>query len=189
MTPDQFEATVGAPLETFHHQCHAASIALVKSGVLGDGARVARGTCPGVGGQHSWVVLGDPYYPDVPVVDPTLWSYLDGAPELWEGRAHIRPHTPHGAGSIWDWGRPVAGDGPIIKLDGLSRDAELFLQLLGPLDRRGWLNLFSAPVGGWPAAEVYAAAWQSDELGALVRIDLVGMLTDLNPSGLYLPDK
>lgn len=45
------------PLDRWAQQCHAASLELVRSEVL-PGSRVARGSCPLVPGQHSWVVVG-----------------------------------------------------------------------------------------------------------------------------------
>jgi hypothetical protein len=176
-------------LDKWSHQCHGASIHLVKSGVLGTDCRVARGSCPGVGGQHSWVVLGmDCYDPTAKIIDPTLWSYDPTVDGVWMGLASERPHTPHGAGSIWNWGRPESGDGEIIGLAAnLSPSAEMFLDMVGPLDIDGWVRLFSlAPVEGWPAGEIIEAAWRTPDLRALIPIDRVGMLTTLNPEGLYL---
>lgn len=61
--------------------------------------------------------------------------------------------------------------------------------MLGPLDRRAWHLLASqAPVLGWPAAEIIAAMDDTEELSAFVPIDRLGMLTDRNPGGLYLPE-
>lgn len=195
LTAETFEQKTGRPLTDFAHDCHAAAVAIVRSGALGRPCRVARGFCPGVGGQHSWVVVGmDCYDENAIVVDPTLWSYdrelSDREPYVFVGRAHERPHTPHGdTRNIFAWGRPDYPTGPAIELDrtGLSWDACAFLDLLGPLDRKGWAQLAHAPIGGWPAGEIYGAMWRSDTLGGLVPIDLIGMLTDINPGGLYLP--
>lgn len=186
------EALVGAlggDLEPWHHQCHAASLELVRSGLLPDSARVARGACSGVGGQHSWVALGDPYAPDAPIVDPTLWSYDDAVDGIWIGTARSGRHVPHGGtGSIWTYGRPAPALGPPVELTPttpLSKDARTFLDLLGPLDRSGWAILSGAPVGGWPAGEILAAMDDTPALRALVPVDRLGMLTDRNPGGLY----
>lgn len=144
------------PLSKWHHQCHAASLALVRAGI---GTRVARGTCVGVGGQHSWV--GD---------------MLD------------ERHRPHGYGSIWDYGRPARSGGPVIALTPkapLGLAAREFLAMVGPLDARGWMALAHAPVNGWPAGEIFAAMDDTDALCVLVPIDILGMTTDRNPGGVY----
>lgn len=180
-----------APLDRWSHQCHGASIELVKSELLPAGARVARGTCKGVGGQHSWVVIGDPYDPKAQIIDPTLWSYDDTVKGIWYGSAKDERHVPFGGGrgTIWDWGRPADPTGPIIELtprDRLSSDALRFLETVGPLDRQGWWVLMRAPALGWPAGEIIAAMDDTEALTALVPIDLLGMLTDRNPGGMYL---
>lgn len=186
--------TIGIPVARWHHQCHSISLAIVKSGLL-PGARAARGTCPGVGGQHSWIVVGDDCYdPEAVVVDPTLWSYVPGTPTIWTGLASERPHVPHGAGSIWDAGRPPEPTGEVMALTPatpLSAEAKRFLELAAPLglDARGWMVLASSlPVEGWPAGEVYAAMDDTPGLGVFVPVDRLGMLTHRNPDGLYLPD-
>ena len=188
ITDEAFESAVGRPLDDYSHKCHQASLELVRSGVLGPDARVARGTCKGVGGQHSWVVLGDPYATDVVIVDPTLWSYRADVGGIWVGTAKDGLHTPHGAGSIWAWGRPPEAEGEPVELTPtvpLSKEALLFLSILGPLDRHGWAILSGAPVGGWPSAEIIAAMDDTEVLRALVPIDILGMLTDRNPSESY----
>lgn len=182
-----FQEATGDKLEDLARQCHVASLRLVQSGVLGE-ARVARGTCRGVGGQHSWVVLGrDCYDQKATVVDPTLWSYDPTVEGIWIGPASERPHEPFGSGNIWTWGKPCATGGEIIELaTDPGPSARSFLELLGPLDRTGWHTLLGeAPVGGWPAREIIEAAYQQEELAVLIPIDRVGMVTDLNPEGLY----
>ena len=62
----------------------------------------------------------------------------------------------------------------------------MFLNLLGPLDKNGWITLAHAPVERWPAGEIIDAMCESG-LEGYVPIDIVGMTTDRNPSGLYLP--
>jgi hypothetical protein len=92
-------------------------------------------------------------------------------------------------GNIYQWGKPEAGDRPVIHLDttGMSTEAKRFLASLGPLDARGWMSLFShAPVEGWPAGEIIERAYHNSQITALIPIDRVGMLTDINPDGLYL---
>lgn len=175
------------PWETWAQQCHAVSLAIVKSGLLIDSARVARGTALGVRGQHSWIVLGDDVYAnDADILDPTLWSY-DGArsPLLLRTNASRGTHRPHGLGSIFAVGKPASTGGEPIELSGLSQDAQSFLDILGPLDIRGWMQLLHSPVQGWPAKEIITAAYADKRLCALIPIDIVGLVTDLNPEGLY----
>lgn len=187
MNPKQFEKLVGAPLTDFSHQCHAASLALVRA--LGEGHRVARGSVLGVPGQHSWVVVGnDCYDPRIKVIDPTFWSYAGTKPAIWSGMAMTKGYRPHGTGNIWDFGRPPQSTAEPIELAvEVSDRAKLFLSLCGPLDRRGWAFLANAPVGGWPAREIIEAMLDTPGLAVLIPYDIVGMLTDRNPSGLYLP--
>jgi hypothetical protein len=186
MSDAEVALTIGVPIETWHGQCHAISLAIVKAGLV-PGGRVARGSCRGVGGQHSWIVNGrDCYDPKADIIDPTLWTYVPSVGSIWRGGPKTHKHTPHGAGSIWEWGRPVSGDGEPIELEGLSKRAQLFVDMLGPLDFRGWNMLFSAaPVEGWPAGEIIEAANKNRDLAGLIPIDRLGMLTDVNPQGLY----
>lgn len=184
-----FEQAVGRPLAEYAFNCHVASLKLVRSGALGERCRVARGWTPGVDGQHSWVVLGwDCYDPDATVVDATLWSYLDTVAQVWIGPASERPHQPQGSWkSIWSWGRPNEPvDRPVaLNREGLSDDALYFLDWLGPLDHRGWAQLAQAPLGDWPAAEIFEAMAHTPGLRGVVPIDILGMITDLNPDSLY----
>lgn len=185
------EGALGKPLDDYAHQCHAASLALVKSGLIGP-SRVARGTARGVVGQHSWLVAGDDCYASGTwLVDITRWSYDPSAPRVEVVRNDRKVHVPHGDGSIWSWGCPQSGGGPAIELVGresLSPQARSFLDMVGPLDLEGWATLASAPVQGWEAAEILSAMHATDQLRPLLPIDRIGMLTDLNPQGLYLPD-
>lgn len=184
----EIEKAIDWPWQGWAQQCHAVSLHIVKSGVVGP-SRVARGTCLGVGGQHSWVVLGmDCYAPNAKILDPTLWSYDASVSGLWWGSAKDGRHVPHGRGTIWAWGKPhTTGEDPIPLGVPLSPPAQRFMDLIGPLDRRGWLMLADAPVEGWPAAEILAAMYRTPKLSAFVPIDKIGMLTMINPSGLYLP--
>lgn len=172
------------PLEQWSHKCHQASLAIVRAGV---GTRVARGACAKVTGQHSWVVVGDDCYDNAAtIIDPTLWSYDESVNGIWVGTYESGRHTPHGTGSIWSYGKPMPGKGPIVILTPktpLSRTASAFLGLIGPLDRAGWMALANSPIGGWPAAEILAAI--DDTMPAVVPIDILGMVTDRNPGGLY----
>ena len=192
------EEILGSPRADWARNCHAVSLALVRSRAVGietgaDGSpacRVARGSAPRVAGQHSWVVFShDCYDPQAMVLDLTLWSYDPTAPLIYRGRAEERPHIPHGSGSIYTAGRPSSHGGEPIALtptQPLSTPAKTFLEILGPLDMHGWRELASAPVHGWPAHELTTAMCQTDRLRSLVPIDLAGMRTDLNPAGLYL---
>jgi hypothetical protein len=195
--PGGFESFGLRPIEDYAQQCHAASLAIVKSDMFaGLPRRVARGTCKGVSGQHSWVVVGaDSYDPVAYVLDVTLWSYDPEAPKVLAMLNTIR-HRPHGFGSIWEWGCPEGGVGEIIELNWLespSGGAKSFLEICqdggNRADRKFWAALSSAPVGGWPAREIYAAMENTPEVNPLLPIDKVGMLTEMNPGGLYLhPD-
>lgn len=180
------------PLEGWAKNCHGASLALVKAGTFAP-ARVARGFCQGVGSQHSWVVLGDDCYDDeATIVDPTLWSYDPTVKGVWIGGYRAGRHRPHGKGSIWSYGRPAPAAGPAVTLTPrrpFSEPAQDFLDLLGPLDRQGWGVLAHAPVEDWPAAEIIDAIYNTNGLGVLVPIDIVGMLTDRNPDGVYLAER
>lgn len=184
--------SVGADGDKWWHNCHAASLAIVRAGIF-PGARVARGTCKGVGGQHSWVVVGSPYDREAEIIDPTLWSYDPEVKGVWRGRlvGVGWRHRPHGFGHFFTGGRPSHWGGDTISLTPttpLSPDALDWLEMIGPLDRRGWAEMTRLPVDGWPAAEIIAAIDDTDALSALVPIDILGMLTDRNPSGLYMRD-
>lgn len=174
-------------LPNWSKDCHRASLQLVRHG-LAD--RVARGTCRGIGGQHSWAVVGmDCYDETATIIDPTIWSYRKDIRGIWIGTLRDGLHVPHGKGLIWNWGRPPSATDKAVSLTPkkrLSKQAVIFLNTLGPLDWRGWAMLASAPVQGWPAEEILAAMHDTKDLRALVPIDILGMLTDRNPGGLYL---
>ena len=186
-----------APLDQWALKCHGAALTLVQSGRFGT-CRVARGWGEGVTGQHSWVVLGNDCYDErATVIDPTLWSYDEKVQGVWVGSYRHGKHEPHGKGSIWKWGRPNEATGPVIELTPrkpFSRSARGFLDILGPLDKEGWIMLAHAPVEGWPAAEIIDALCETPHptikgqtFEAYVPIDIVGMLTDRKPD-LYLSD-
>lgn len=192
---EKIAADIGVPFEDWSHQCHAISIAIVKQYRIG---RVARGTATGVGAQHSWITLGDPYDPDATIIDPTLWSYDPTVTGIVETTISAGRHQPHGwmgGIKIMRWGCPASDGGPEIELTPtvpLSKHAKTFLGLCrsnaGTLDRRFYMGLANAPVSGWPAAEIIAAIDDTDALSFAVPIDILGMLTDRNPGGMYLPD-
>lgn len=177
---------IDVPYEEWAHNCHSISLKLLKTGEFGTG-RIARGWANGVRGQHSWIVLGNYVYdPRAIIVDPTIWSYvpdIDGIVVL----RNMKDRAPHGAGSIYDAAKPAAGDGKPIELTPVkpfSRAAQSFLAELGPLDMKGWMQLANSPVQGWPAKEILTAMVDS-KMGVYVPIDILGMVTDLNPKGLY----
>lgn len=175
-------------LDQWAHRCHECSLALVRTGLLDQDARVARGFCGSVASQHSWVVIGDPYDENAPIVDGTLWSYTDQDPRLFVNPRGNAQYTPHGAGSIWEYGKPDAPTKDVITLDAeLPKLAADFLEMMAPdgLDYRGWNVIAHAPVSGWPAREIIGAMYDDERLRALIPVDIVGMLTDKNPGGLY----
>lgn len=178
---------IGIPFGNWAHQCHAISLAVVRTGIFGEG-RVARGFCKGVPRQHSWIVLGwDVYDVHAVVVDPTLCFNNPAISGIFVTR-NLDEHRPHGLGSILDYGRPAPPSLDPIELAPsfeLSREARIFLDLLGPLDILGWGVLANSPVQGWPAAEIIAAMDDTPRLKARVPIDRLGMLTDRNPGKLY----
>jgi len=183
------EAAIGLPIDKWYQQCHATSLAIVKSGLVGE-SRVARGCCKGVPGQHSWVVLGrDCYDRHATILDPTLWSYDTTVEGIWKGK-NLRRHFPFGHGCIFDASRPCSAGGEVIELTPkapLSAFARGFLSMTFPggLDFEAWRLLAKCPVIGWPAGEIIAAMHNTPKLAALVPIDILGMTTDLNPGGLY----
>lgn len=190
------EEAMGGPLSGHYHDCHNGSLRVARTGLFGT-ARVARGGCKGVPGQHSWIVIGeppqgsarpDPYDPNAVIADPTLWSYQGAEPYVYFARNSMKTHVPHSSGSIWACGHPASCPPErAVELawrEPPSKAAEVFLGVLGPLDRSGWAELAHYPVGGWPAGEIIGAI--ADTLGdAVVPIDVLGMVTERNPHGLY----
>lgn len=178
------------PYKRWSHDCHGVSIRIVRSNLFPI-SRVARGRCAGVISQHSWVVVGnDCYDRKAPIVDPTLWSYDESVEGIWTGTLADGRHHPHGEGNIWKFGKPPEPVGePVTLAVPVSWEAQRFLDLCGPLDVRGWAFLASSPVEGWPASEIVAAMDDTPGLSVHVPIDILGMLTDRNPSGLYLKGK
>lgn len=188
LDPQEVAEKIQMPFENWARRCHEISLAIVKSGIMPGKARVARGFCKGVVSQHSWVVAGwDCYNDKAQIIDPTLWSYDPTVEGIYTARLGKSRHTPHGgAGTIWTAGKPpTAIEEPIELAVPLSDRAREFLEMCGPMDRAGWSFLSDAPVRGWPAGEIYAAMDQTPDLAVLLPIDRLGMLTDLNPSGLY----
>lgn len=178
--------------DDFAKDCHSVSLALVRSGLLGTGGprlRVARGSCYGVGGQHSWVVLGDPYDAKAKIVDITLWSYDDTVPRIWVGDSVWGRHCPKGNDWIFNTDKPCSRGGEPLLLEGdrMSPRARQFLRTIGPLDAPGWAALWSrSGMLGWPAKEILEAfVDQYPTMAGLVPIDIYGMVTNRNPQDLY----
>ena len=191
---------------SWFHQCHAASIQIVESGLF-PGARVARGDADGVGGQHSWVVLNsdvgpayaDCYDHDARILDATLWSYDGDVKGIWRGR-NINRHVPKGFGGYMSGNLPTMadhGDRTMVweGAEKLGYQARGFLLDLGFItygDRRaastavGWMKLANLPVFGWPAEEILDTMADDPRLAAFIPVDVLGMLTLRNPGGLYL---
>lgn len=190
------EEMLGRPLSSFHHDCHSASLHVVRTGVFGP-ARVARGTARGVFGQHSWIVAGepapyrerpDPWDLDAVIADPTLWSYQDAEPYVHFAKNSLKTHVPHGSGSIWASGHPANCEPEeAVSLEWRqppSKAAQVFTEVLGPLDKAGWITLAHYPVQGWPSGEIIGAV--ADTFGeAQIPIDILGMTTERNPGELY----
>jgi len=194
---------IGANPDHWRHQCHVASLQIVRSWLF-PGAQVARGTAPGILGQHSWVVVPpddllpyDPerngplaYHPEARIVDATMWSYSPETPGIVSASNSRISYRPHGAESIWDAGQPRVGYGEPIWLGqpvgGDPRSpGQRFLDLCGPLDLQGWQDLLSGPMMGWPAREVLRAAYEHPKLRALIPVDHLGMVAGIDPEGLY----
>lgn len=179
---------IGVPFPDWAHNCHGISLEIIRAGLLPGKARVARGRCEGVISQHSWITVGWNCYDDkAQIIDPTLWSYDPTVEGIYTEKLKRSRHTPHGgAGTIWEYGKPPpAVEEPVRLSVEVSRYAQKFLDLCGPLDRAGWSFLSDAPVRGWPAGEIYAAMDDTPDLAVLIPIDRLGMLTDRNPSNLY----
>lgn len=202
-TIEEIGSVIGVPPTEWHGQCHAVSLAIVRAGIIPH-ARVARGTCRGVRGQHSWIVgptangrLGDCYADNAVIIDPTLFAYRDDVEGVYALHADVDGwHVPHGKGPhIMNHGRPPKprpdGPGP-IDLSGeamaeMDADARSWINtMFGPLDRDGWTHLAHTTVIGWPAEQIVRAMALDRRLWTLIPIDRVGMLTALNPGDLYL---
>jgi hypothetical protein len=186
---------IGVPFLAWAKRCHEISVKLLQTGEFGPGA-VARGWCAGVRGQHSWIVLGteEPgrlfplvYDPDAIIVDPTVWSYVpDIGERIWVGPAGAGHHSAHGSGFLLDQGRRQITGQPVELSTPLPGHARQFLAQLGPMDRQAWSALANGPMQGWPSGEIIAAMKETEELTALVPIDIADMLiTGRDPSRWY----
>lgn len=187
----QIEDAIGIYKKDWAKQCHAISLAIVKSDLFPK-ARVARGFAQGVRSQHSWVVLSDDCFdPKAVIIDATLWSYVAYVPIIWHGSYDHDIHIPHGAFHISRTEDMPAMKGQVIKLRDQSKMSTLAKQFLKDLNPDGltanqwhWLAA-RAGVLGWPAGEIYTYMYGTPAVRALLPIDRVGMLTNLNPGGLY----
>jgi hypothetical protein len=200
VTEQMVEEVLGREFETTAHDCHGTSIGIVaaRPDWLPEGARVARGWCRGVWGQHSWIACGDPYEARTPIIDATLWSYDKSVSGVFVTRASDKRYGPHGGdGTVWQCSPPPEPEGEILTLsdeeyEKLSPEAKHFLDRCGPLDARGWCVVGDYPVRGWPSSEIWAAMWRSRGprgVSAFTQIDRIGMATDIDPRGMYLGTK
>jgi hypothetical protein len=183
----EIENAIG-PIQGFAHNCHGASLALVRSGLLPEGSRVARGFAKGVISQHSWALVAPDmiYDPQNYVVDITLWSYVPEVPRLYIAKA-AKSHIPKGQGMLRTMPDP-AKVGPLVETDvELSKAAKSFLESWAPngMDMANWYHLLNGPMQGWPSKDIVTAAYHTKQLQAVIPIDIVGLLTDINPNGLY----
>jgi len=189
---DVVERAVGTPRELWKNRCHEISLALLKSDAfVGIDARMARGFSIQITSQHSWIVLGkDVFDRTALVVDPTWSSTVMNAPMISYAR-NFRSHRPHGWGMLTEY--PESGGGPEVEIKGMTSETAEWVEFVrmtvdGPLDVRFWCRLFSGPLQGWPSRELVGLAAEMPELRFGIPVDVVGMLTDLNPNGLYLRD-
>lgn len=197
--PQRLAEKIKIPLEHWEGSCHAVSLALVKTGEFGPDARVARGFAVGVAGQHSWIVLGDPYAWDAVIIDATHPEFHRGGHHEIVVRefANGRDYVPQGYGVLAEEEREQIRDvmppytGPEKELAPtvpLSVDAQLFLDDIGIMDFRRWCWLASnLPMQGWPSKEIIEAMMDSG-LAVCVPKDIQGMVTDRNPQGLYMKE-
>jgi hypothetical protein len=205
LTLDDVADAIDWPHTTWYAHCHEVSHAIVTARLIPH-ARVARGTCAGVPGQHSWIVaptgrgkLGDCYADNAVIIDPTLSAYRQDVAGIYTARADEHGwHRPFGKGDhIMNLGRPPRPETgqKVTSLapeayDALSADARFWVnRMFGPLDRDGWFALAHTSVIGWPAEEIIRAMHLTPGLRPIVPVDIVGMLTNLDPCALYLhPD-
>jgi hypothetical protein len=192
-TVKEIEAAIKIPKKQWARQCHSVSLAIVQSGLLGR-SRVARGFAQGVASQHSWVVCGDDCYDaSATIIDATLWSYVAYVPVVWHGTLNDGIHIPHGMYPI-DMSQFPAGVGNLIKLNrnaGFTLAGKAWMRRFANkgLCANQWHWLASrAGCIGWPAGDIYQAMYRTRAVSALIPVDRVGMLTRINPGGLYLKE-
>lgn len=199
--PEEIGRIIGIPFENngWHNNCHAVSLAFLRKGLVE--GRVARGSAEGVG-VHSWIVLAQEpgvkpncYLDTAQILDPTIHCWHPGMEPLWQGIMADGMHHLPGRDSIWNHGCPLPGDGPPLELvvpdgpDPMGRRA--FLKLLettggGPVTMETFRALYHGPLQGWPAGALLDLLLdQHPDFETWVPIDVVGMLTERNPDGLY----
>jgi hypothetical protein len=199
----QAAEAIGIPVERWNNNCHVVSLAIVRSGLLsepGPSCRVVRGFTSGygIGGQHSWIALGRPFDPETRMLDYTAHTWGEILPGVinttiglaYRGaHAYGRGHLVHGytPGSIWEYGKPEHPGKPVpLDTSGMSEEARIFLDVLGPLSVEGWVALMTFPHGEWPAHEICEAVCeQIPRVRVLLPIDVLAHVTDRNPNDLY----
>jgi len=176
LTLDQIEEAIG-PIDKWAKQCHAASLALARSGLLGADVRVARGWAFEVSvHQHSWIIDGEPYSALTEVLDITAWSYNRLRRQVWYSPNLIH-HTPHGHGRLRPTTVPLVGEH--VELEGLSPQAETFLRkrFPGGYGQGNLMKLVSGPVLGWPAKSIFDAMERQD-MSVLIPVDVLAMVLE-----------
>jgi len=194
LTVPMVEEAIGIPRDRWSRQCHAVSLAIVRSGLVK--GRVLRGYCDGVEGQHSWIALdtaNDAFEREVEILDPTLWSYDDKVKDyLWWG-TNLARHRPHGSGRFFDYGCPIGDGKDIVGLNTCGIPGNRILRIMESTgfdySLRAWSAFFNSghfayTAGG--ASDIIHAACFNTDLCALIPIDIVGNLTSINPDGLYM---
>lgn len=183
------EKAIGIPRDKWANRCHEVAYALLVSSLMDDvTARMARGWAQGISSQHSWIVTGnDVYDKTAKIIDPTYASNRGSRPMIMIVD-NLTSHSPHGYGEFSKF--PESKGGKEFLPEFVSPSTRLWADMasmeVGPLDAFWWAKMFSGPMGGWPSRELVNWAYEEPALRALIPIDIVGMLTDRNPRGLYL---
>jgi hypothetical protein len=179
LTLEQIEEAIG-PLDGWAENCHRASRALVRSGVLDDRGKywtVARGWSTEIRSQHSWIVNDDPYAFEAWVLDVTAWSWVPDRPRVWWVQ-NLLWHVPHGFGRLS--GMPVpTPTGEPVQLRGLSPRVKAWLTHRYPTGygQADLARLASGPVFGWPCRDILRAMDQAG-FRALIPVDTWAMVVE-----------
>ncbi len=184
-----------------------------KPGVAYQVVRGVSSVCPGM--QHSWVVIGDPLGvgPAV-IVDVSRPTYRPEEPQrVWVGE-YLRDYSNYLPRGVWlsqdgtrrcdlfEFGRiePSCAEGDsdvhAMAFPPTLPDAVFLLDLMESkrFSRFDWGRMFSQlPMTGWEAGspgyavvgDILEAAAKDPRLEALIPIDHLGHVTDLNPDRLY----